>query len=373
MRSRIRSRSNSASAPKTWKISLPPLVVVSSCSVRLRKPIPRSSRSVSVAISAGSDRPSRSSRQTASASPGRRYARASPSPGRSALAPLLVSVKVVSHRRHRQRDPRRTPHHLVDDHRHPSAVPWNGTPPPHCLHSDRYFAAGDSFCNAPRGARRHARSPTVDRGHRAVPRHGADDRAGRRAALPDRRTGHGSCAPSATRTNSAAVYGVPSPCWRAATTWYHTGPSCQVRTWSTSRSSSRADCPAASGTVVPVRVGVASSGAGVVWNSVDFTSPAWLLTPYGAVRLTTPVLRRRVGPGFVIGVPLVGVEHAIARPFRRDKDRLADDRPRGRMGGRRAALRGRNRLLVVLVGLPPLRSGPPTRGLLAAGQFSPPC
>ena len=40
VRSRIRSRSNSARAPKTWKISLPPLVVVSICSVRLLKPTP---------------------------------------------------------------------------------------------------------------------------------------------------------------------------------------------------------------------------------------------------------------------------------------------------------------------------------------------
>jgi hypothetical protein len=33
------SRSNSARAPKTWKISFPPEVVVSICSVSERKPI----------------------------------------------------------------------------------------------------------------------------------------------------------------------------------------------------------------------------------------------------------------------------------------------------------------------------------------------
>jgi hypothetical protein len=38
----MRSRSNSASAAKTWKTSLPPGVVVSIASCRLRNPIPRS-------------------------------------------------------------------------------------------------------------------------------------------------------------------------------------------------------------------------------------------------------------------------------------------------------------------------------------------
>ena len=63
------SRSNSARAAKTWKISLPPLVVVSICSVRLLKPIPRSCSPAIVSIRCGSDRPSRSSFQTTRVSP----------------------------------------------------------------------------------------------------------------------------------------------------------------------------------------------------------------------------------------------------------------------------------------------------------------
>ena len=39
VRSRMISRSNSASAPKIWKISFPPLVVVSMLSVRLLNPM----------------------------------------------------------------------------------------------------------------------------------------------------------------------------------------------------------------------------------------------------------------------------------------------------------------------------------------------
>ena len=42
VRSWMRSRSNSAMAPMMWNSSLPPGVVVSSCSDRLRSPTPRS-------------------------------------------------------------------------------------------------------------------------------------------------------------------------------------------------------------------------------------------------------------------------------------------------------------------------------------------
>jgi hypothetical protein len=42
----MRSRSNSARAAKTWKTSLPPGVVVSIASCRLRNPMPRSARPV---------------------------------------------------------------------------------------------------------------------------------------------------------------------------------------------------------------------------------------------------------------------------------------------------------------------------------------
>jgi hypothetical protein len=51
VRSRMRSRWNSARAAKTWKTSLPPGVVVSIASWRLRKPMPRSARPVTVSTS----------------------------------------------------------------------------------------------------------------------------------------------------------------------------------------------------------------------------------------------------------------------------------------------------------------------------------
>jgi hypothetical protein len=50
VRSRMRSRSNSANAPKTWKTSLPPLVLVSSGSCKLRKCTPRSCSSLTVSM-----------------------------------------------------------------------------------------------------------------------------------------------------------------------------------------------------------------------------------------------------------------------------------------------------------------------------------
>ncbi len=71
VRSRIKSRSNWPSAPNTWKMSRPPGVVVSMASVRERKPTPRASSAPIVSIRCGIERPSRSSRQTASTSPSR--------------------------------------------------------------------------------------------------------------------------------------------------------------------------------------------------------------------------------------------------------------------------------------------------------------
>ena len=59
------------SAPKRWKTSLPPGVVVSIASVRLRKPTARFSRAETVSIRCGRLRPSRSSFQTISTSPSR--------------------------------------------------------------------------------------------------------------------------------------------------------------------------------------------------------------------------------------------------------------------------------------------------------------
>ena len=72
----MRSRSNSARAANTWKTSLPPLVVVSMLSWRLRNPIPRSRRAARVSTRWRSDRPRRSSFQTTRVSPLRVKARA---------------------------------------------------------------------------------------------------------------------------------------------------------------------------------------------------------------------------------------------------------------------------------------------------------
>ena len=96
VRSRITARSNSARAPKRWKTSLPPGVVVSRCSRRLRKPRPVASSWPTVSIRCLKERPSRSSRQTISESPLRRWSRASARPGRAVLEPLATSVKMRS-------------------------------------------------------------------------------------------------------------------------------------------------------------------------------------------------------------------------------------------------------------------------------------
>jgi hypothetical protein len=77
------SRSNSARAPKMWKISLPPGVVVSIFSCKLRKPRSRRSSSATVSIRCRSERPSRSNFQTTSVSPGRNWSRTVASAGRS--------------------------------------------------------------------------------------------------------------------------------------------------------------------------------------------------------------------------------------------------------------------------------------------------
>jgi hypothetical protein len=93
VRSRIRSRSNSASAANTWKTSLPPGVVVSIASWRLQNPTPRSASPVTVSTKWRSDRPSRSSFQTTRVSPGRSWSRSCSRVGRSVRVPLAVSVK----------------------------------------------------------------------------------------------------------------------------------------------------------------------------------------------------------------------------------------------------------------------------------------
>ena len=69
--------SNSASAPKIWKISFPPEVVVSMFSERLLKPILRWSSFAMISIRSLSDLPSLSSRQTTRTSVARTYSSAS--------------------------------------------------------------------------------------------------------------------------------------------------------------------------------------------------------------------------------------------------------------------------------------------------------
>jgi hypothetical protein len=78
VRSRMRSRSNSAKAAKTWKTSLPPGVVVSIASCRLRNPMSRSARQVTVSTRCRRDRLGRSS----STPPGCHWAAAGPGPAR---------------------------------------------------------------------------------------------------------------------------------------------------------------------------------------------------------------------------------------------------------------------------------------------------
>src|SRR4051794_15117115 len=95
VRSLMMSRSNSASAPKMWKINFPPEVVVSMFSVRLLKPILRSLSSVMRVMRSLRERPSLSSFQTTRVSPGLIYARASERPFRSASALEAVSDSVL--------------------------------------------------------------------------------------------------------------------------------------------------------------------------------------------------------------------------------------------------------------------------------------
>ncbi|MPM06611.1 hypothetical protein SDC9_52913 [bioreactor metagenome] len=97
VRSRIRARSNWAIAPKTWKVSMPPGVVVSMLSVKDTSPIFARSNSSAVAMSFFSDRANRSSFQTTSVSPVRSTSeRIRPNSGRSSRAPDPRSVNTFS-------------------------------------------------------------------------------------------------------------------------------------------------------------------------------------------------------------------------------------------------------------------------------------
>ena len=71
VRARITARSNSAKAPNTWKMSRPPLVVVSIAWVSDRNPTPRFSSGVTRSMRCFKERPRRSRRQTTSVSPSR--------------------------------------------------------------------------------------------------------------------------------------------------------------------------------------------------------------------------------------------------------------------------------------------------------------
>lgn len=84
VRSRMRSRSKLARAPKILKMILLPAVAV----------VSRSSRSVIVCSRCGRFRPSLSSRHTTRVSPSRRCENRPPSSGRDVVAPLGVSVQI---------------------------------------------------------------------------------------------------------------------------------------------------------------------------------------------------------------------------------------------------------------------------------------
>lgn len=90
--SRMRSRSNCASAPNMWNTKRPPEVVVSMFSVIDRNPTPLDSISVRCFI----DRPRRSSFQTVNVSLSRTLRMASARPGRSALTPEALSSNSFS-------------------------------------------------------------------------------------------------------------------------------------------------------------------------------------------------------------------------------------------------------------------------------------
>ncbi len=97
VRSTISSLSISASALMTWKKKRPAGVLVSMLSVRLRKFTPRACSSDTRVIRSRTLRPSRSSFQTTSTSPGRSRRSARFNPGRLAFFPLAVSSKTSSH------------------------------------------------------------------------------------------------------------------------------------------------------------------------------------------------------------------------------------------------------------------------------------
>ncbi len=91
VRSRIKLRSNSASAAKRWNTSFPVALPVSIFSVTDSKKTPRLSKSVMIFTRSGKLRPRRSKRHTTNVSPVRNARRQFISSGRLEFFPLAVS------------------------------------------------------------------------------------------------------------------------------------------------------------------------------------------------------------------------------------------------------------------------------------------
>lgn len=96
VRSRIKSRSNSGSAPIRWKMSFPPGVVVSMRSVSEIKSTPRSLRRLRVSMRFLSERTIWSSFQTITVLPDRINARSCSNPLHSNVEPIMTSLKYFS-------------------------------------------------------------------------------------------------------------------------------------------------------------------------------------------------------------------------------------------------------------------------------------
>ena len=98
VRSRIRLCSNSASAPKMWKMSFPPVLVVSMLSVSERNPTDRSSSLWIISTRFFNERPRRSSLQTIRVSPWRNARWHDSHSGRAFLPePVTLSTNSCSH------------------------------------------------------------------------------------------------------------------------------------------------------------------------------------------------------------------------------------------------------------------------------------
>ena len=97
VRSWMSARSNSDSAAKIWKISLPLALVVSMASLRERNPTPASFRSFKIVTRSFRLRPSRSRRQTTRVSPSRIASRHRASSGRDRDKHYAYNILSVKH------------------------------------------------------------------------------------------------------------------------------------------------------------------------------------------------------------------------------------------------------------------------------------